>query len=84
MANGSTILELKDMLSRGEKIPAAMRDRFIYTALINLYDQQTTIMGKIGKMYPAYTIVMWIGGVLGLLIIGFIWAVITHQVTIIH
>ena len=84
MANGTTIIELKDMLAKGIKIPAAVRDRFILTGLIDLFDQQKIISDKVGKMYPTYTFVMWVGAVLGVLIIGFIFAVITHQVTIIR
>ena len=52
--------------------------------------EMTTITSNIEKIQEAirplitsYKFLFWLGGAIGLLVIGFLWAILTHQVTIV-
>lgn len=44
--------------------------------------ERLDVLTKVREMFPAYRIVMWVAGLLGVAVIALIWAVLTHSVTI--
>ena len=41
------------------------------------------IQDAIRPLITSYKFLFWLGGVIGLLVVGFLWAILTHQVTIV-
>ena len=87
---------LGDTLARVESLMSGMDERLrkIETATITeltlLKTQVAAMWTKvdahedfIAKMKPVYTATMWALGVLGVLVIGFLWAMFTHEVQLV-
>lgn len=78
MSNGETPVEQR--VRSIETVCAAQLAKFV-TFQTEISDHENRLR-EIEKLAPALRAVMWVGAVLGVSIIGFIWALITGQVSI--
>ena len=78
MANGETTVEKR---IRGIETTCAAQLTKFATLKKDLDDHENRLR-EIEKLAPALRAVMWVGAVLGVSVVGLIWAMITGQVSI--
>lgn len=81
MSNGNTavIREMRLIVEQGKPIDIDTRDRLLFTAVIDIYEQ-------LEKLQPAlvfYKVGIYFAGAIGISILGFIGALLTGKVELI-
>ena len=80
MANGNTelIREMKNIVESGETISIEMRDRLLFSAVIDIYEK----LEKFQPILVFYQVGMFFASAIGLSVLGFIGALLTGQIEI--
>lgn len=82
MENGQTsqsvIDIIRDFVTRGEKIPAKLRDELLFGALVELFDITKSQGKEIRRHRPWVLLVKWTALTLGSAILLLLFAMLTH------
>jgi hypothetical protein len=86
MENGQTsqgaIEIIRQYVTRGEKVPAKLRDELLFGALVELFDIAQSQGREIRHHRPWVMLVKWTALTLGSAILLFLFGVLTHTITL--
>lgn len=74
----AVIKSVLDDIDKGHSIDINTRDKILFTAVIDIYEQ----LDKLGPVILFYKAGIFLASAFGLILIGFLWAVFTHEITI--
>lgn len=82
MANGNTeaLREMKRILEQGKPIDIDTRDRLLFTAVIDIYENQALLWRALRPALMFYQVGMFFASAIGLAVLGVLGGVITGKI----
>lgn len=82
MPNGNTdlIREMKKIIEEGKPLDIETRDRLLFGAVIDIYEQQEELAKKMAPVLVFYQIGMYFASAIGIGVLGVIGALLTGRV----
>lgn len=82
MSTGDTafLQEMKKVIEEGKPLDIDVRDRLLFSAVIDIYEKQEDFKKQLAPVVTFYKVGMYFTSALGTLLIGLLFAVLTGQV----
>ena len=79
--NDTAIEIVRKYLDEGKTIPLSLKDALLFGSLVSLADGQTAIRKSVRGMEPWVRIFKWMLLIVGPLVVGLLFGMITHTFT---
>lgn len=83
-SNAEILKEIRDYVKSGKPIDPELKDRFILSAILDIYETQDEMNKRIAPMISFYKAAMVFVSLSGTAIFGLVWTILTGRIELVY